>query len=218
MDGSFWREIASAVVATSNKWTAEQGRSDSILAAFAEFHSRLRLLSTDEIYDESLGAFAHFADALPRLRAKHLNGMDNLTRALRASVDKFKILQDELAHTHERAWKRHASCAAQLPPEAASEPVASIVGAGRGRAAQPVLMPPVFECLNWLGELDAMFSDALFQKVQLLERIGCGIEPESLTKLQLLWRLQPDLRPAALDTWRAFATSLQLAPEDRGAA
>ena len=60
-----------------------------------------------------------------------------------------------------------------------------------------------------------MFSCELLLKLQLLERISYDMEPERMTHLQQIWRLQPEIRPAALENWRAFGVSLQLGDGDR---
>ena len=44
MDSAFWDATFSAALQVCRRWSAEQTRSEGLLLAFAEFHSRLQLL------------------------------------------------------------------------------------------------------------------------------------------------------------------------------
>ena len=74
-----------------------------------------------------------------------------------------------LAQLHSSAWQRHATLA--VPAAEAAQPVLAVVGAGRGRVAQEIHMPPTLQCIEWLQELDSKFSHELLLKLELLDRL-----------------------------------------------
>ena len=86
----------------------------------------------------------------------------------------------------------------------------AVVGAGRGVLEQPVLMPPAWQCLEWVGELEGMFSRELLLKRSLVEGLEHDAPAEHTQQVIHLWRLQPNLCRAPLERLQAMVSSLSL--------
>jgi hypothetical protein len=52
MDASYWRETFAEALRISGSWAAEQTRTEAVLAALLEFHSRLMLLGPMARFNE----------------------------------------------------------------------------------------------------------------------------------------------------------------------
>ena len=122
---------------------------------------------------------------------------------------RFTNMQQALAQLHTSAWQRHATAVA-APAAEAAQPTLAVVGAGRGRSAQEVRMPPTLQCIEWLQELDSKFSQELLLKLQLLDRLALGMEPDQLASVSHLWSTQPNVTPAMLAQLEAVHASLTL--------
>jgi len=116
-------------------------------------------------------------------------------------------------------WQRHAAVisADGTTPEAAAaalaEPTSGVVGAGRGRDAQTVGLPPPMLCIDWVRELDGMYASELLLKLELLDGIDLGLGSEVLQGVSRLWTLQPHLGTAAIERVASLAASLNLPQE-----
>ena len=101
---TYWQQLFTQALRITQRWRAEHTRSEGVLAAAAEFQSRLHLLSRT---GPGAGAgapcvLAQLPDALALLRGKHLRGLENIMAALRESVAVFASLHAELAALHVR--------------------------------------------------------------------------------------------------------------------
>ena len=103
---TYWQQLFTQALRITQRWRAEHTRSEGVLAAAAEFQSRLHLLSrTGPGAGAGAGApcvLAQLPDALALLRGKHLRGLENIMAALRESVAVFASLHAELAALHVR--------------------------------------------------------------------------------------------------------------------
>ena len=103
---TYWQQLFTQALRITQRWRAEHTRSEGVLAAAAEFQSRLHLLSrTGPGAGAGAGApcvLAQLPDALALLRGKHLRGLENIMAALRESVAVFAALHAELAALHVR--------------------------------------------------------------------------------------------------------------------
>ena len=105
---TYWQQLFTQALRVTQRWRAEHTRSEGVLAAAAEFQSRLRLLSrTGPGAGAGAGAgapcvLAQLPDALALLRGKHLRGLENIMAALRESVAVFAALHAKLAALHVR--------------------------------------------------------------------------------------------------------------------
>ena len=103
---TYWQQLFTQALRVTQRWRAEHTRSEGVLAAAAEFQSRLRLLSrTGPGAGAGAGApcvLAQLPDALALLRGKHLRGLENIMAALRESVAVFAGLHAELTALHVR--------------------------------------------------------------------------------------------------------------------
>ena len=103
---TYWQQLFTQALRITQRWRAEHTRSEGVLAAAAEFQSRLHLLSrTGPSVGAGAGApcvLAQLPDALALLRGKHLRGLENIMAALRESVAVFASLHAELAALHVR--------------------------------------------------------------------------------------------------------------------
>ena len=105
---TYWQQLFTQALRVTQRWRAEQARSEGVLAAAAEFQSRLRLLSRtgpDAGAGAGAGApcvLAQLPDAMALLRGKHLRGLENIMAALRESVAVFAALHAELTALHVR--------------------------------------------------------------------------------------------------------------------
>ena len=103
---TYWQQLFTQALRVTQRWRAEHTRSEGVLAAAAEFQSRLRLLSrTGPDAGAGAGApcvLAQLPDAMALLRGKHLRGLENIMAALRESVAVFAALHAELAALHVR--------------------------------------------------------------------------------------------------------------------
>ena len=105
---TYWQQLFTQALRITQRWRAEHTRSEGVLAAAAEFQSRLHLLSrTGRGASAGAGAsapcvLAQLPDALALLRGKHLRGLENIMAALRESVAVFAALHAELAALHVR--------------------------------------------------------------------------------------------------------------------
>jgi hypothetical protein len=105
---TYWQQLFTQALRVTQRWRAEHTRSEAVLAAAAEFQSRLRLLSrTGPGAGAGAGAgapcvLAQLPDALALLRGKHLRGLENIMAALRESVAVFAALHAELTALHVR--------------------------------------------------------------------------------------------------------------------
>ena len=216
-DASYWCDIFTQALTVTRQWAAEQAKADAIFTAAIEFHGRLQLLGNADkpAAIASVGSSSiHsqvISDALPRLRNKHVHGLENLLAALHTSAGRFEELRRKLSELHTALWTRHA--AAFEPgarPAELAEPSCSVVGAGRGTDAQRVFLPPPMQCIEWVQELDSMFTAELLLKLELLESISVELGNDALHGIYRLWSLQPHLRPMALAQLQALVESLTL--------
>lgn len=201
---TYWRTLFTQAVGVTRRWRAEQAKSEGVISVAAEFSSRLRTLSTSSVPAPLL----ELPDAVTLLRAKHLRGLENIMAALRESVATFAALHAELAELSAAAWSKHGGSAAS------SSATVVVVGAGRGLAEQPVLMPPPGQCLEWMGELDRLFCRELLLKTRLVEQLTHDAPAEQVQQTIHLWQLQPNLRAAPLERLNALAVSLTLTESD----
>ena len=101
---TYWQQLFTQALRVTQRWRAEHTRSEGVLAAAAEFQSRLRLLSRTGA-GAGAGApcvLAQLPHAVALLRGKHLRGLENIMAALRESVAVFAALHAELAALHVR--------------------------------------------------------------------------------------------------------------------
>jgi len=213
MDASYWHATFRGLLQMAHAWSAEQTRSTSILAALAEFHSRLRAIKagSHEDSEKTLGVLSQLDGLAPRLIEKHLRGMENLMRGLRRSVSRFEELQTEIGALHSSVWYRYKKCASQLSTVQAMQAVDVVVGAGQGHAAQKVRMPPPLQCLEWIEEVDRMFCEELLLKLRLIDSIDFAMSTQTLKQLVCVWSLRAQIRQPPLDRLASLATSLTLA-------
>jgi hypothetical protein len=238
MDSSFFADAFARLASLSRRWDVEQQKTEALFAALLEFHSRLINLSTEEPF-EALASHAELEQSVPALRAKHVHGLENIMAALQKSAGRYTAIRDDISEVHANVWQRHGAAvttAAEkaqkggkasrsdggaaddegdiLASEAAamliSEPAWGIVGAGRGRDAQPVGMPAPMVCIDWVREVDGLYTSELLLKLELLEALDLGASAEVLYGLHRLWTLQPHLTPAAIERVRMLAESLNL--------
>lgn len=212
MDASFFGDIFSRLAALSDKWRAEQKKSEALFTALLEFHGRLVNMTSDDPF-EPLSDFHRktFEAALPLLRAKHVRGLENILASLRRSLDRFKALRAEMGELHASVWQRHSMVASD-PQQAPSLDVPSwgVVGAGRGSDAQPVGLPAPNTCIEWVAEIDRMYASELLVKLELLDAVDLGLQGEVLQGLYRLWSLQIHVKPAVLERLTVLADSLTL--------
>ena len=90
-----------------------------------------------------------------------------------------------------------------------AEPMVAVIGAGRGRAMETVLMPPVLQCMEWVQELDRHYGSELLLKMQLLDSIALDMDPTVLSQLLRLWSLQPNLKPFQLERLQSLVTAMK---------
>mmetsp|Transcript_20117 Transcript_20117/g.41042 ORF Transcript_20117/g.41042 Transcript_20117/m.41042 type:complete len:209 (-) Transcript_20117:88-714(-) len=199
---TYWQQLFTQALRVTQLWQAEQARSEGVLTAAAEFQSRLRLLSRTGPSVSTPCILAELPDAVALLRGKHLRGLENIMAALRESIAVFAALHKELAGLHAGARRKHACASTDAPPTLA------VVGAGRGTLEQPVLIPPPWQCLNWVSELDGIFSRELLLKTALVG--GLTHDAEHTQQALHLWRLQPNLGRASLERLHALVSSLSL--------
>ena len=135
---TYWQQLFTQALRITQRWRAEHTRSEGVLAAAAEFQSRLHLLSrTGPGAGAGTGAsapcvLAQLPDALALLRGKHLRGLENIMAALRESVAAFAALHAELAALHVRLPRART----RRPPTTPSTARARIA------AARPSLSTP----------------------------------------------------------------------------
>ena len=89
-----------------------------------------------------------------------MRGLENILASLRDSLSTFTALHTELADLHEAVCLKHGGTGT-------GEAVLVVVGAGRGVAEQPVLMPPPAQCLDWMRELDRLYCRELLLHLML---------------------------------------------------
>ena len=229
MDASFFRETFSKALKITQRWSAEQSRCETILTSLLEFHGRMALLEDPDT--TALRALAGEADAVELLHAKHVRGLENLMRGLREGVGRFEALHGELGELHADVWKRltvvqqerreRLRRPAPRSPSAADEPALhesswDVVGAGCGNEAQHVLLPPPLLCVEWLGELDALYGAELHTKLQLVDAAHLfGEQASRLRDVAKVWALQPHLSDStAVERLRELVDSLSLTPTD----
>ena len=222
MDASFWSDIFLQALRISRQWAAEQSRAVAILAALVEFDGRLRLLGPGSPGEPppSLDAFgigSGLEHVPSMLKEKHMCSVERLLSALRESAGRFSAHQAALSEVHASVWQRHGAGASSGNP-VIMEPAWDVVGAGRGSEAQHVGLPPPSQCIEWIQELDAMYTSELLLKLELIDSIDLsgGMRAEALQGVMELWTLQPHLCPHALDRLRAVAESLTLDPVPGG--
>ena len=132
--------------------------------------------------------------SLPLLRAKHVHGLENIMSALQKSSARFSTIRDDIAEVHANVWQRHGavvtaavekagsssvgdSAASEMAAKLLSEPTWGVVGAGRGRDAQPVGLPAPMVCIEWVREADAIYAAELLLKLELVfEVVEGGLE------------------------------------------
>lgn len=282
MDASFLAGIFSEALAISQRWTAEQARTESLLAALIAFHARLQLLGAANIsvpHTQSasrsvrsvriFNAGRHFEDVPSRLIARHICGVENLMGALRSSVRRFEEYQMAMAEVHAAVWQeqqqqqRHQQQKLlqrqkqkqkqkQATPPSTPRPVQgpmphdgyggprapqtlqqrreptvellwvgesapSLVGTGHGIEAQKVWLPPPAECIQWIQELDQMYSAEVVLKLELIDSIDIyTMNTNTLQGVAHLWSIQPNLLPDTLALLCNFTLSLNLETESRG--
>ena len=224
-DVATWIEAFTTGAKLIRRWAAEHERTESLFAALLEFHGRLQLL---ELQGASAAKTALQAaeppDALSRLHARHVRGLENLLAALHTSAQKFEELQEELSEVHAQI---RLQCGGTLADECMPSPAISgsgsssgttvdhaiwgLVGAGRGLDAQQVGLPSPRVCAGWVRELDEQFAAELLLKLELLDSIDLASGSNALSGVHRLWVLQPHLNPETLSRTTALAESLTLA-------
>ena len=104
------------------------------------------------------------------------------------------------------ARRKHGGAPSDAPATLA------VVGAGRGVLEQPVLMPPAWQCLEWVHELEALLARELLLKTALVDGLAHDAPLEHAQQTVQLWRLQPNLGRAPLERLQALVGSLTLGP------
>lgn len=224
MDGSYWGEIFRDAARISRAWAAEQARTEAILAALLEFHSRLVQLGPwiPRVRPEPYGALLRAepnSDGLgciSELRARHERGRSNLLRALQESVNKFSIFQQDFAQLHGRVYDRYNKLSHMLRFDESvvlsAEVSETIVGAGRGIKAGKILFPPAPEAVRWVKEVDIAFTKELELKLRLLDILTTNdAGPNSLSQLSRaarIWCLQPGIEREAVERLPYLVESL----------
>ena len=226
-DASFLADTFGQALACSRRWTAEQARTEELFTALVEFHGRLQYLRIKNgaapSAAASLRVFAPgsgFEDVPARLHSRHIRGLENILGALRGSADKFETHHTAIADLHAAMWQRQQQEQSQRQQAIGGGGTASVwladasegvVGAGRGTEAQRVGLPPPATCIQWMEELDALYSSELLLKLELLDSIDLHeMDTEALQGVAHLWALQPNLHPQPLERLRLFVESLTL--------
>ena len=99
---TYWQQLFTQALRITQRWRAEQTRSERVLAAAVEFQSRLRLLSRTAPSASTPCVLAELPDAVALLRGKHLRGLENIMASLRDSVAVFAGLHADLVGLHVR--------------------------------------------------------------------------------------------------------------------
>ena len=113
MDVAYWQTAFSAALARTQRWAAEHARSETLLSVLVDFHSRIGLLK--QTGDGALAVLERVPDAVPRLRAKHLRGFENLLVELRGCTSKLEAIQADIAEIKGNqaptsSWARCLGC------------------------------------------------------------------------------------------------------------
>jgi hypothetical protein len=204
----------------TQRWEAEQARSGKVLSAMLDFHGRLQLLNGDA-NPATLGVLAEHPQAVERLRAKHVHGLENLAAALHEGIGRLQAVHAELEALHAAVWKRHALAAqpteSSLPP-ALHEAAWDVVGAGRGIEVQRVRMLPPLQSVEWLAELESLYGAELLDKLLLAAAVDFGAEPRRLQEQAARWAQKPQGDgPGVVQRLSLLVDSLTLdAPGSRG--
>lgn len=220
-DIATWIDAFTTSMKLIRRWTAEQQRTDSILAALLEFHGRLLLLesgSTSGTAAKEVLEAAAPGEALPLLHARHVRGLENLLAALQTSARKFEAIQMDMSEVYAEVRQRcgivEGDSSSTLVREdcvdRAQQPTWGLVGAGRGLDAQRVGLPPPAVCVQWVRELDQQFAAEMLLKLELLDAVDLGMSADALHGIHQLWTMQPHLRPETLERTAALADSLKL--------
>ena len=232
MDPGFFADAFLRLATLSRRWEAEQQKSEALMVALLEFHGRLINLSTEDPF-AALESRDELEATLPLLRAKHVHGLDNIMSALQKSSARFSTIRDDIAEVHANVWQRHGavvtaavekagsssvgdSAASEMAAKLLSEPTWGVVGAGRGRDAQPVGLPAPMVCIEWVREADAIYAAELLLKLELVDALDLGASAEVLHGLHRLWTVQPNLTPSVIERVRVLAEALNLPPGHDG--
>jgi hypothetical protein len=115
-------------------------------------------------------------------------------------------------------WDRYCKLSQSLSPSdsvaLSSEMSESVVGAGRGKKSERVLLPPAPTCLGWVRDVDEGMMTELEMKLRLVEvLLSTEAGPESHAKLSRaarVWCLQPGLDRQAVERLGLMVGSLTL--------
>ena len=205
MDGSVWAEECRRAQGALREWARRQAGDATAMHALANHARRRSLLDTQEPHELS-PYLAAMHGAMPSLRAKHTQAIESLIAALKRAVTRLDVLHAELAAVHASLFERYARCA----PDERTRPARVIVGAGRGIAAQELLMPPAEQCLSWIAELDRLLAHELLEKHELLEGVTHGAAADELRRAAERWAEVPRARAVAVERLDLLVDALSL--------
>ena len=217
MDAAFLTEAFADSLKITNKWAAEQERSESLFAALIDFHARLQLLGRGAGTSAVLRAFqagSGLEEVPELLHARHVRGLENLMAALHKSASRFESHHSEIAEIQASFWERLGSDTAAKGGSASAiahctERTWDVVGSGRGLDAQQVGLPPLTDCIALMNDLSQQYADELLLKQELLDSIQLQeATPDLLQGIAQLWSLQTKLQPGLHHRLRLLVESL----------
>lgn len=194
------------------RWEASERECAPLLRTLADFHSRLHLLSADNIAGADADArrfgvlATHGAGLVRALRDKHVAGVHNLLAALRDALAGFESVRDGMGANYAAAWRRLMQQSPSV--DAATQPLAaSAIGALGMEARARVGVPSVVQCIEDLAAIHDACSREVALKASIADQLADAASAADVDELTALWALRPHF-----DSERAaFVTQVVLA-------
>ena len=208
MDGTDYRLLFTKLQTITRKWNHKHKHAHNLLHALLQFKHRTTLLNQNAHRQrpEALRPLENFQHATQALHRKHVKGMENIICALKDALRDFATLHADMAQLRQTFKERVGQN--QESREVGPEQV--IVGAGRGIAAQSMLIPGPEYFMDWLTVADKLFKRELDEKMDSINAISYEMPVDNLSHMVEFWASQPVARGPVLDQLDLFVDSFSI--------